>query len=142
MAANDIVHYRGCDFVADALCPYAARVAARKIKYAFAVVTSPWFSMLDLYLPTALVSCAFLVSVHAPHTTYMTHSMVARMAFLSKLALAGRLYVMLSAKARNLDYTGQRAVWLVDSQPETTVWQYISEAPGAVLVPMLFEHVM
>lgn len=136
---SDVVAYAGNDFVADALCPDTHARARRTIGEPYVIVTSPWFSLLDLFIPLAAKSAATMTCVQAP-VTYLTQGPPPRTAFFRSLAESRRLCVVMSAQARN-PLTQQRALWIVICQVGEEVDRHICGSEASALVPLIIEGV-
>ena len=74
-----------------------------------AIVMSPWFRVLDIALPLALLYATRVVAAHVPGH-YLTNAHPARLAFLKRLQKHGRLAV-LTGLPRGA--TGRKCIWLV-----------------------------
>lgn len=121
---SDAEPSRACDFVGDALSPKTFARAASMMKRPFAIVTSPWFSMLDMFIPVAVASTAELACVQVP-TAYFTDGPIPRMEYISRLAAAGRVVMVASKNARN-PHTGRRAMWLVIARNSAVLNEHVN----------------
>ena len=74
-----------------------------------AIITSPWFSILDLAIPQMLKHVKYFVAVHVP-AYYLTNAHESRTAYLKRLVRDGRVHV-----EGNLPHAviGWKCVWLV-----------------------------
>lgn len=93
---------------ADALQPaFYARAAARM--RIGAIVTSPWFSTLDLALPLAVAAARMVACVHVPGY-FITDAHPNRAAYLRSLMQEGRLHVLWNLPKGPM---GRRCGWLL-----------------------------
>lgn len=125
------------DFVGDALSPKTFAIAAATMGTKFAIVTSPWYTFLDAFLPLAIASVAEFVCVQVPDT-YMTQGPRARLRFLRRLGKTGRLFLLYSRGKRNTS-TGKRAVWMVVFKTTDVAKLVVKRSRFAASLPCLFE---
>jgi hypothetical protein len=109
VVSNDIDKSVRADMHVDALQPRFYRAAA-KMTGATAVVTSPHFAVLDLFMSVVTLTAPRLplVAVHAPGH-YLTSGPRPRMRWFDKLAREGRLHVLFGSPRA---VTGYRCVWI------------------------------
>ena len=93
MVTNDLNPRHGGQYSMDACQPSSWRVLGAHLGAKGAVVTSPWFNVLDLALPL-MVEQAPVVCVHVPYS-YVPSGGIARQAYLAQLACEGRLLLVM-----------------------------------------------
>ena len=74
-----------------------------------AIVTSPWFTVLDLALPLAAAHARTVACVHVPGH-YVTDAHPNRVAYLLSLMQAGRLHILWNLPKGP---SGRRCGWLI-----------------------------
>ncbi|PNH01078.1 Retrovirus-related Pol polyprotein from transposon [Tetrabaena socialis] len=104
---NDVNSRHPAEFHEDALQPGLYRRAQQAHSYN-AIVSSPWFALLDVALPLA-VRFSPVVAFHVPGS-FVINSPPGRQRFLAALAEAGRLSLVLGLPRGP---SGLRCVWLV-----------------------------
>ncbi|KAK3287728.1 hypothetical protein CYMTET_4780 [Cymbomonas tetramitiformis] len=89
----------------------AGNYHARKTKYGVcnAVVTSPWFAVLDIALPLAVAASCVVACIHVP-SHYMTDLTESRAQYFRKLCYAGRLRVIENVERGPI---GRRYMWVL-----------------------------
>lgn len=105
---NDLNPDSRAELHADALQPAFYRHVQRH-HTVDAIVTSPWFTMLDLALPLAVAHARTVACVHVPGH-YVTDAHPNRAAFLLSLMQAGRLHVLWNLPKGP---SGRRCGWLI-----------------------------
>ena len=108
VVTNDINPAMDTDYHLDALQPETYWNIRQKHGMD-AVVTSPYFSVLDLALPLAVKFATMVVCCHVPGH-YLTDAPVARMRWLQSLQCEDRLYFIMGLPRGPM---GRRCVWLV-----------------------------
>ena len=105
---NDLNPHSSAESHADALQPsfYTRMQQHHTID---AIVTSPWFTVLDLALPLAVAHARTVACVHVPGH-YVTDAHPNRVAFLLSLMQAGRLHVLWNLPKGP---SGRRCGWLI-----------------------------
>jgi len=130
VVCNDINVRHVADFHLDALQP----VTYRKVEHVHgrpdAIVCSPWFRVLDLALPLAVMFAGLVACVHVPGH-YVTNAHPARLAWLRRLRDAGRLALLLGLPR---GATGQRCLWLVVFKDVATRKLLMPREPASGLV--------
>eukprot|EP00877_Chromochloris_zofingiensis_P000866 jgi/Chrzof1/10780/Cz05g11270.t1 len=108
VSTNDISTAHTADQHADATQPsyYQTLSAADSLH---AVVTSPWFTVLDIVLPLAVLCATRVVCMHVPGS-YLTSAPVPRLRYLQGLQQSGRLMVIMGLPRGPV---GRKCVWLV-----------------------------
>eukprot|EP00877_Chromochloris_zofingiensis_P012150 jgi/Chrzof1/7189/Cz02g14070.t1 len=108
VSTNDISTAHTADQHADATQPsyYKTLSAADNLH---AVVTSPWFTVLDIVLPLAVLCATRVVCMHVPGS-YLTSAPVPRLRYLQGLQQSGRLMVIMGLPRGPV---GRKCVWLV-----------------------------
>ena len=74
------------------------------------IITSPWFSMLDIALPLSMKHSKQFVALHVP-SYYITNAPTPRMEFLKKLSIEKRIFVVSNMTKNNP--TRMSCVWLL-----------------------------
>jgi len=105
---NDLNPGASADSHADALQP-AFYQHAQRHHTIDAIVTSPWFTVLDLALPLAVLHARTVACVHVPGH-YVTDAHPNRVAFLLSLMQAGRLHILWNLPKGP---SGRRCGWLL-----------------------------
>jgi hypothetical protein len=105
---NDLNPGRPTDMHEDALQPAFYR-KARTLAEIDAVVTSPWFTVLDFALPLAVSAARMVACVHVPGH-YVTDAHRARASYLAALMDAGRMHIMWNLPKGPM---GRRCAWLL-----------------------------
>ncbi|KAK3281301.1 hypothetical protein CYMTET_10903 [Cymbomonas tetramitiformis] len=93
----------------NALQPGNYRAWKEKYGVCDAVVTSPWFAVLDIALPLAVLASRVVACIHVP-SHYMTDMTESRAQYFRKLCHAGRLHVI-----GHLEHgpIGRRCMWVM-----------------------------
>ena len=105
---NDLNPAHATDLHLDALQPefYQSALTSSSLD---AVVTSPWFTVLDLALPLAVAAARQVACVHVPGL-YVTDAHPNRSAYLLSLMRAGRLHILWNLPKGPM---GRRCGWLI-----------------------------
>ena len=74
-----------------------------------AIVTSPWFRLLDLALPLAVLYATKVAALHVPGH-YITDAHPARVRYLHTLHRQGRLAIIVALPRKHM---GRRCLWIV-----------------------------
>jgi hypothetical protein len=93
----------------DALQPAFYQSLHRRGVVPDAIIMSPWFRVLDIALPLAVLYATRVVAAHVPGH-YLTNAHPARLAFLKRLQRHGRLAI-LTGLPRGA--TGRKCIWLI-----------------------------
>ncbi len=117
---NDLASSRPSDLHEDASQPGFYRRCAQKFGAPSVIVTSPWFSVLDIALPVIVESATVVACIHVPGH-YLASELGPRYAYLRRLQQCGRLVVLFGLPRGPLG-------WLSD------VWGRVASAPVAGLV--------
>ena len=107
--SNDLSRVRSADSHEDALQPGFYQALSQRQGGLDAVVTSPWFSVLDVALPLAVAASRVVACVHVPGH-YLASGLEPRYAYLRSLQQQGRLVVLFGLPRGPL---GWRCAWLV-----------------------------
>ncbi|KAK3256026.1 hypothetical protein CYMTET_34826 [Cymbomonas tetramitiformis] len=93
----------------NALQPGNYRAWKEKYGVCDAVITSPWFAVLDIALPLAVLASRVVTCIHVP-SHYMTDMTESRAQYFRKLCHAGRLHVI-----GHLEHgpIGRRCMWVM-----------------------------
>jgi len=93
----------------DALQPGNYRTWRDKYGSCDAVITSPWFAVLDIAVPLAVMASRVVACVHVP-SYYLTDMTESRARYFRKLSLEGRLHVI-----GHLEHgpIGRRCIWVL-----------------------------
>ena len=105
---NDIDESCKADTHLDALHPSYYTLAMRTVGLD-AIITSPWFAMLDLAVPLAANAVNSVACVHVPGH-YVTDAPQRRADYMVRLMQAGRLLIIFNLPKGPL---GRRCAWLV-----------------------------
>jgi hypothetical protein len=107
---NDLSLVRPADLHLDALQPEFYTTVARQLAAPIdAIVTSPWFAVLDIVLPLLVAAARVVVCVHVPGH-YVSSGVEPRHQYLRQLQREGRLLVLFGLPRAA---TGWRCAWLV-----------------------------
>jgi hypothetical protein len=106
---NDINPRYDAEFHMDALQPAFYQALHARGIVPDAIVMSPWFRVLDIALPLAVLYATRVVAAHVPGH-YLTNAHPARLAYLKRLQQQGRLAV-LTGLPRGA--TGLKCIWLL-----------------------------
>lgn len=107
---NDLSLARPADLHLDALQPGFYTTVARQLAAPIdAIVTSPWFAVLDIVLPLLVAAARVVVCVHVPGH-YVSSGVEPRHQYLRQLQREGRLLVLFGLPRAA---TGWRCAWLV-----------------------------
>ena len=108
VTSNDINTQHVADTHEDALQPafYRRRLREGSVD---AIVTSPWFAMLDLALPLAVMAASTMVCAHVPGH-YITDATEPRNTWLRKLKASGRLHFVWGLPKGPM---GRRCAWMI-----------------------------
>ena len=93
VVSNDLNPAHGARYCLDACQPRSWETLSMHLGVNGAVVTSPWFDVLDLALPVMMHKAA-IVCMHVPYG-YVPAGGIARQAFLAQLAREGRLMLIM-----------------------------------------------
>ena len=105
---NDLNPSRKAHTHLDALQPGLYRSTARQVSID-GVITSPWFAVLDIALPLAVLAARTVACVHVPGH-YVTDAHPARCAYLKGLMAQGRLHILWNLPKGAM---GRRCGWLL-----------------------------
>lgn len=108
VCSNDINPRQPADTHCDALQPTFYRQVARRIGLD-AIVTSPWFAVLDLALPLAVMAARSVACIHVPGH-FVTDAHPRRRAYLRALMHEGRVHMHFLDKKGPM---GRRCLWLL-----------------------------
>jgi len=107
---NDICDLRAADMHVDALQPAFSDHAGQRLgRPVDAVVSSPWFTVLDIALPLLVAAAQTVVCLHVPGH-YVSSGVMPRYAYLQELQRQGRLVVLFGVPRAAM---GWRCAWLV-----------------------------
>ena len=95
-----------CDAVQPALLDPSGRGVGSPVD---AVVSSPWFTVLDIALPLLVAAARTVVCLHVPGH-YVSSGVMPRYAYLQELQRQGRLVVLFGVPRAAM---GWRCAWLV-----------------------------
>lgn len=86
-----------------------------------AIITSPWFAILDLAIPILMKYARYFIAVHVP-AYYITNAHEHRIKFIKRLMRQGRVHIV-----GNLPHAviGWRCVWLLIFKDRSTARRYI-----------------
>ena len=115
VSTNDINPRYPAETHCDALYPSYYRQVAKRMGLD-AIVTSPWFAVLDLALPLAVMAARSVACVHVPGH-YVTDAHPRRRSYLQSLMSEGRLHVLFLGNKGPL---GRRCLWLLMFADRTT----------------------
>jgi hypothetical protein len=101
--SNDVNPEHACDACEDAMQP-----VFYKRHPADYIVCSPWFAMLDVFLPLMVAASVKACFLHVPGH-YYTSATPCRLSYLAALAAAGRLFVLTGLPVGPV---GRRCLWL------------------------------
>ena len=93
MVSNDANPQHGAQFAEDAGQVWFWKKLGERVGAAPAVVTSPWFELLDLVIPLMVRVSPIVVCVHVPYG-YVTAAPEARHKYFRGLAEEGRLFMV------------------------------------------------
>jgi hypothetical protein len=125
--SNDLDPSQGATYHMDALQP-SFYMQWQQTGGIDAIVTSPWFSFLDVAVPLAVHFVRHVACIHVPGH-YLTDAHTARRVYLQKLHLDGRLAVIMGLEPGPL---GRRCIWLLIFKTRGDMNRYIiprSESP-------------
>jgi hypothetical protein len=105
---NDIAFVHKAHTHADALQPAFYRAASSKMGID-AIITSPWFTALDIALPLAVLASRVVACMHVPGH-YVTDAHPARADYLRGLMREGRLHLLWNLPRGPM---GRRCGWLI-----------------------------
>jgi hypothetical protein len=107
---NDLCDLRAADMHVDALQPAFLNHAGQRLGCPVdAVVSSPWFTVLDIALPLLVAAARTVVCLHVPGH-YVSSGVMPRYAYLQELQRQGRLVVLFGVPRAAM---GWRCAWLV-----------------------------
>jgi hypothetical protein len=109
MRTNDLAQVRAADLHEDALQPAFYQQYSKKFGQPDVIVTSPWFSVLDLALPLIVDAVKVVACVHVPGH-YIASGLGPRYAYLRQLQRAGRVVVLFGVPRGPM---GWRCAWLI-----------------------------
>lgn len=98
-----------------------------------AIITSPWFVMLDIAIPLMLKHCKSFLAIHCP-SYYMTNAPNPRLKFIKKLAKENRV-ISISSMTRN-NPTRMSCIWLVIFKDEDEKKKRLMNSN--MIVPIIF----
>jgi transposase InsO family protein len=130
VVCNDINVTHDAHYHLDALQPSTYHKVTHVHGRPDAIVCSPWFRVLDLALPLAVMFAGSVACVHVPGH-YVTNAHPARLAWLCRLRDAGRLVLLLGLPR---GATGRRCIWVVVFKDSSTRRMLMSREPANVLV--------
>jgi len=123
--SNDIDPECDTEYHGNALQPELYRRVQAEHGSLDVIVMSPWFRLLDIALPLAVISTSVAVMCHVPGH-YLSDSHPARVRLFSEWRTAGRLHVLLGLPTSLM---GRRCAWLVVFRDESARDQLLRRLP-------------
>jgi hypothetical protein len=102
VTTNDLNRHWSANLRVDALQP--SLYQSHRVQ---CIVSSPWFAVLDIAIPLAVLHCPF-AAFHCPGH-YLTNAPIPRQHYFSKLQSEGRLHVIMGLPR---GATGYRCIWV------------------------------
>ena len=124
--SSDINPCADTDTHGDALQPSFYRCMARRMGLG-AIVTSPWFAVLDLALPLAVMAARCVACVHVPGH-YITDAHPRRASYLQGLMASSRVHIVFNGDKGPM---GRRCAWLLVFADAATKQMMLLQHSGA-----------